>query len=131
MPLVGVSFIAMVILLGVYFRDWRDTFFSAFVLLLLMSSMFANLQWLGYPQTQISAMLPILMLALGVDFTVHSLTRWKRLTFTHPSYNKKPRQASAEGAFNSIESLFPALGIATITTMVAFGTASMSKIPDL
>ena len=131
MPLVGVSFIAMVILLGIYFRDWRDTFFSAFGLLVLMGSMFANLQWLGYPQTQISAMLPILMLALGVDFTVHSLTRWKRLTFTHSLYNKKPKQASAEGAFNSIGSLFPALGIATITTMVAFGTASMSKIPDL
>ena len=131
LPLVGVSFVVMVLILAVYFRDWRDTFLSAFGLLILMGSMFANSQWLGYPQTQLSAMLPILMLALGVDFIVHSLTRWKRLTLAHPKYIKKPKQASAEGVFNSMQSLFPALGVATITTMVAFGTASMSNIPDL
>mgnify|MGYP006208065195 FL=1 len=35
------------------------------------------------------------------------------------------------GAFAAIKSLLPALGVATVTTVVAFGTATLSAIPDL
>ena len=86
---------------------------------------------LGFPQTQLAAMLPILMLALGVDFVIHSLTRWRRLTLEHPIYPHYPQEASFEGAIGAVRTLFPALGVATVTTVVAFGTATLSKIPDL
>ena len=130
-PLIGLSFILMVALLSFYFRNGWDVLFSGLGLGLLMTCMTANSFWLGFPQTQLAAMLPILMLALGVDFVIHSLTRWRRLTLEHPIYEYYPQEASFEGALGSIRTLFPALGVATLTTVVAFGTATLSEIPDL
>jgi len=130
-PLIGISFILMVLLLSFYFRNIGDVIVSGLGLTLLMVCMIANSFWLGFPQTQLAAMLPILMLALGVDFVIHSLTRWRRLTFENPNYSTDPQTASFEGAWQAIRSLFPALGVATLTTVVAFGTATLSNIPDL
>lgn len=130
-PLIGLSFVLMVTLLSFYFRNVLDVFVSGLGLGLLMVCMTANSYWLGFPQTQLAAMLPILMLALGVDFVIHSLTRWRRLTLEHPIYPHYPQEASFEGAIGAVRTLFPALGVATVTTVVAFGTATLSKIPDL
>ena len=130
-PLIGLSFVLMVLLLFFYFRNLGDVLVSGLGLALLMICMLANSFWLGFPQTQLAAMLPILMLALGVDFVIHSLTRWRRLTLEHPLYEHYPQEASFHGALGSIRTLFPALGVATLTTVVAFGTATLSEIPDL
>jgi len=130
-PLIGISFVLMVLLLFFYFRNLGDVLVSGLGLALLMICMMANSFWLGFPQTQLAAMLPILMLALGVDFVIHSLTRWRRLTLENPMYSENPEDASFEGAWDSIRTLFPALGVATLTTVVAFGTATLSAIPDL
>ena len=121
----------MVLLLFFYFRNLGDVLVSGLGLALLMICMMANSFWLGFPQTQLAAMLPILMLALGVDFVIHSLTRWRRLTLEHPLYPYHPQEASFHAAFGSIRTLLPALGVATVTTVVAFGTATLSNIPDL
>ena len=130
-PLIGLSFVLMVFLLFFYFRNLGDVLVSGLGLALLMVCMIANSFWLGFPQTQLAAMLPILMLALGVDFVIHSLTRWRRLTLEHHLYSHYPQEASFHGALGAIRTLFPALGVATLTTVVAFGTATLSKIPDL
>ena len=130
-PLIGISFVLMVLLLFFYFRNLGDVLVSGLGLALLMICMIANSFWLGFPQTQLAAMLPILMLALGVDFVIHSLTRWRRLTLEHNLYPSHPHEASFHGALGAIRTLFPALGVATLTTVVAFGTATLSKIPDL
>jgi len=130
-PLIGISFVLMVLLLFFYFRNLGDVLVSGLGLALLMICMTANSFWLGFPQTQLAAMLPILMLALGVDFVIHSLTRWRRLTLENPIYSENPEEASFEGAWDAIRTLFPALGVATLTTVVAFGTATLSEIPDL
>ena len=128
--LIGISFILMVFLLLFYFRNVGDVLVSGLGLALLMICMTANSYWLGFPN-QLAAMLPILMLALGVDFVIHSLTRWRRLTLENPLFLTHPQVASFQGAFGSIRTLFPALGVATLTTVVAFGTATLSAIPDL
>ena len=130
-PLIGLSFFLMVALLSFYFRNVLDVLVSGLGLALVMICMTANSFWLGFPQTQLAAMLPILMLALGVDFVIHSLTRWRRLTLEYPIFSSHPREASILGAFAAIKSLLPALGVATVTTVVAFGTATLSEIPDL
>ena len=130
-PLIGLSFFLMVALLSFYFRNILDVLVSGLGLALVMICMTANSFWLGFPQTQLAAMLPILMLALGVDFVIHSLTRWRRLTLENPLFSSHPREASLLGAFAAIKSLLPALGVATVTTVVAFGTATLSAIPDL
>ena len=130
-PLIGLSFLLMVALLSFYFRNVGDVLVSGLGLALVMICMTANSFWLGFPQTQLAAMLPILMLALGVDFVIHSLTRWRRLTLENPLFSTHPREASLIGAIGAIKSLFPALGVATLTTVVAFGTATLSEIPDL
>ena len=129
--LIVTSFVLMVFLLFFYFRNIADVLVSGLGLALLMICMVANSFWLGFPQTQLAAMLPILMLALGVDFVIHSLTRWRRLTLENSLYSSHPQVASFQGAFGSIRTLFPALGVATLTTVVAFGTATLSEIPDL
>jgi len=131
LPLVGVSFILMVVLLSFYFRDTGDVIVCGLGLGLLMVCMNANSFWLGFPQSQLASMLPILMLALGVDFAIHSLTRWRKLTLENEDYSYNPQKASFNAAWGSIRTLFPALGVATLTTVVAFGTATLSSIPDL
>ena len=127
LPLVGVSFLLMVFVIGLFFRDWRDVVSASAGLGLLMLWMFGTQAWLGYPQTQISSMLPILLLALGVDFSFHGLHRWRKLA-TEEGGNEIARLLAAWG---SIRALRPALGLATVTTMVAFGTAAFSSIQDL
>ena len=131
LPLVGVSFILMVVLLSFYFRNIGDIIVCGLGLGLLMVCMTANSFWLGFPQSQLASMLPILMLALGVDFSIHSLTRWRKLALEDDDYLFNPQKASFNAAWRSIRTLFPALGVATLTTVVAFGTATLSSIPDL
>ena len=131
LPLVGVSFILMVVLLSFYFRNIGDVVVCGLGLGLLMTCMNANSFWLGFPQSQLASMLPILMLALGVDFAIHSLTRWRKLALEDEVYSDNPQKASFNAAWGSIRTLFPALGVATLTTVVAFGTATLSEIPDL
>ncbi len=127
MPLIGISFALMVGVIGLFFRDWRDILSATTGLGLLMGWMFGTQAWLGYPQTQVSAMLPILLLALGVDFSFHSLQRWRVISHADGGDEK----ARLEAAWTSITELKPALGLATITTVIAFGTAAFSPIPDL
>ncbi|HIB23770.1 MAG TPA: hypothetical protein EYO22_03565 [Candidatus Poseidoniales archaeon] len=126
-PLIGVSFVLMAIILGLFFRDWRDVLAAASGLGLLMGWMVGTQAWLGYPQTQISSMLPILLLALGVDFSFHGLVRWRAIAHRDGG-DEEVRLAAA---WTSIRELSPALGLATVTTMIAFGTASFSPIQDL
>ena len=127
MPLIGVSFVLMAIILGLFFRDWRDVLAASSGLGLLMGWMVGTQAWLGYPQTQVSSMLPILLLALGVDFSFHGLARWRAIAYADGG-DEEVRLAAA---WTSIRELSPALGLATITTMVAFGTAAFSPIQDL
>jgi hypothetical protein len=127
LPLVGVSFVLMVIIIGIFFRDWRDILSASAGLGLLMAWMAGTQAWLGYPQTQVSAMLPILLLALGVDFSFHGLARWRSIAYNGGA-DEESRLAAA---WQSIREMRPALGLATITTMIAFGTAAFSPIQDL
>ena len=127
LPLIGISFILMVMILGIFFRDIRDVAAASAGLGLLMGWMYGTQAWLGYPQTQISSMLPILLLALGVDFSFHGLHRWRAMA----NKNGGEEEARLAAAWMSIKELRPALGLATITTMIAFGTAAFSSIPDL
>jgi len=116
LPLVGVSFVLMVVVLGIFFRDWRDMSAAAAGLGLLMGWMFGTQAWLGYPATQISSMLPILLLALGVDFSFHGLHRWRMLAVEAGGHES----ARLAAGWGSIRALRPALGLATVTTMIAF-----------
>jgi predicted RND superfamily exporter protein len=127
LPLVGISFVLMVVVLGLFFKDWRDLVSASAGLGLLMLWMFGTQAWLGYPRTQISSMLPILLLALGVDFSFHGLYRWRKLA-VEAGISEIARLLAA---WDSIRALRPALGLATVTTMIAFGAAAFSSIQDL
>ena len=72
-------------------------------------------------------MLPFLLLALGVDFSFHGLNRWRMLAVDGGG----GESARLAAGWSSIRALRPALGLATVTTMVAFVTAAFSSIQDL
>lgn len=130
-PLVGAAIVLMLIIVGIFFRDWRDLVAVGLGLGLLTVWLTGIRLWLGYPFTQLAAMLPILMLALGVDFAIHSLHRVRRLVGEDPIAAEDRRLAVLRSGFGSVRTLVPALGLATATTAVAFGTAAASPIPDL
>lgn len=131
LPLVGVAFLVMIVFVAVFFRSWRDVA-AVFTSLVLLVVWLKGIQaWLGYPDTQLSALLPVLILALGVDFSIHSLHRWRLLVRDHPDWAHEPRRAELEAASRTVRSFVPALGLSTLTTGIAFGTASFSPIPDL
>ncbi|MFQ5744183.1 MAG: RND family transporter [Acidobacteriota bacterium] len=131
LPLVGVAFVLMNLLVALFFRNWRDLLVVSVSLVLLVLWLSGAQAWLGYPSTQLSSMLPILMLALGVDFAIHSLHRHKLIGEAHPLWSTDPRHAGLASAWPTVKGFFPALGLATITTIIAFGSALFSPIPDL
>jgi predicted RND superfamily exporter protein len=131
LPLVGIAFLIMNLSVALFFRNWRDLVVTFLSLALLIGWVKGFQAWLGYPDTQLSALLPVLILALGVDFSIHSLQRWRLLARDHPRWAHEPREAELEAAGGTIRSFLPALGLATLTTGIAFGTALFSPIPDL
>ena len=130
-PLVGAAVALMLVLVAIFFRDWRDVLAVAVGLGLLVAWLTGLRLWMGHPFTQLAAMLPILMLALGVDFAIHGLHRYRRLARDDPALGRAPRLAGLRAGYSSVRTLFPTLGLAVATTGIAFGTAAASPIPEL
>lgn len=123
LPLVLAAFLLMPCLIGVLLGDLRDACATLVSLLLLVGWIVGARCWLGFPNTQLAATLPILMLALGVDFYMHTATRWRALL----AAGFEPLEAAPRAT----RGLRRALGLATVTTSVAFGTAALNRIPTL
>ncbi len=120
-PLIGLAICIMLLVVGVYFRNLRDLAAAGAGLFLLMGSLSGLRKLLGFAESQLSAMLPILLLALGVDVAIHSLQRLQseRRAGTRRPYSKAVRGMAA------------ALLLATATSAVAFGSNTLAGVADL
>ncbi|MDF1662756.1 MAG: MMPL family transporter [Planctomycetota bacterium] len=116
-PLIGLAVFAMVLVIGFYFQDVRDIIAAAIGLGLLIGALSGVRKILNLPESQLSSMLPILLLALGVDYSIHSLSRL--------------RHAGTQSWWSTVRELAPALILTTITTGLAFGSNLVAPIEDL
>jgi predicted RND superfamily exporter protein len=117
-------FIVIIIILAVTFRHNMKSFVAGAIgLPLILYWMWGSGNLLQLADTQFNSFLPILILALGVDYAIHSMKRFDE----ELEQGKTPRQAIK----GSILKLTGTLVLAMATTLVAFFSNILSTIPAL
>ncbi|UCF66122.1 MAG: MMPL family transporter [Acidobacteriota bacterium] len=131
LPLVGAAILLMILVIGAARRDAADMLAVGSGLFLLIAWIDGAIAWLGFPATELTSMLPIVLVAVGVDFSIHSLGRFHRLIRSEPERRSPSQEIRSRRADETVRALRPALGLASATTAIAFGTAIVSPIDDL
>jgi predicted RND superfamily exporter protein len=129
-PLLGLSFLLVVLILIAFYRRVSDVAVGVVGLLLAIVWMYGlgvllgpdYLGWVG-AFTQISIAIPVLLVGLGIDYAVHLTSRYRE----ERSEGADP-PAAARVAMLTVGG---ALVLATITTLVGFLTNLASPIPPI
>ena len=131
--LIAMMGLAIVVLLYVSLRRWSDVAIVMFALgaaLLWMQGLighFANITgWFGLSliaRSQFSNLLPILVLALGIDDSLHALHRYKE--------ERANGKSSAEAGSITVSRVGRAITLTSLTTMSAFAANLFSDIAAL
>jgi predicted RND superfamily exporter protein len=117
-------FIVILIILAITFRHNIKSFIAGAIgLPLILYWMWGSGNLLQLADTQFNAFLPILILALGVDYAIHSMKRFDE----ELEAGKTPREAIK----GSVLKLTGTLLLAMATTLVAFFSNILSTIPAL
>jgi predicted RND superfamily exporter protein len=123
-PFIMFTFIVIIIILAVTFRHNLKSFLAAATgLPLIVIWMMGSAKLLNLSETTFNAFLPILIMALGVDYAIHSMKRFDEELLK----GKSPR----ESVRGSITMLNGTLALAMVTTCVAFFSNFLSPIPAL
>lgn len=123
-PFMMFTFIVIVIILAITFRNNLKSFLAATIgLPLVIIWMMGSAKLIGLSETTFTAFLPILIMALGVDYAIHSMKRYDEELIN----GKTPR----ESVHGTILKLSGTLALAMITTFVAFFSNIFSTIPAL
>ncbi len=123
-PFMIFTFIVIVIILAITFRHNLKSFLAATIgLPLIIIWMMGSARLIGLSETTFTAFLPILIMALGVDYAIHSMKRYDEELIN----GKTPR----ESVHGTILKLSGTLALAMITTFVAFFSNIFSTIPAL
>ncbi|WP_455391945.1 efflux RND transporter permease subunit [[Eubacterium] cellulosolvens] len=123
-PFMMFVFIIIVIILAVSFKHNFKSFLAASIgLLIIIFWMLGTARLLNLSETQFTAFLPILIMALGIDYAIHSMKRFDEELID----GNTPRQ----GVRNTILKLSGTLALAMLTTFVAFFSNVFSSIPAL
>ncbi len=120
--LIAGSFLVIGVLLYFTLRNWRDFLVSYATLPLVVVWMTGAARLLGLSHNQFTAMLPVLILALGVDFAIHGVRRYREERAT-----KSPGAALA----HSLSRVGPVLALAAATTATAFLSNAFSDVSAL
>lgn len=120
--LIAGSFLVIGILLYVTLRNWRDFLVAYLTLPLVVIWMMGAARLVGLSYNQFTAMLPVLILALGVDFAIHGVRRYREERATN-------RPASA--LITSLSRVGPVLALAAATTATAFLSNAFSDVVEL
>lgn len=123
-PFIMFVFIIIIIILAITFKHNLKSFLAAVIgLPLVLIWMIGISRLLNLSQTQFTAFLPILIMALGVDYAIHSMKRYDEELYE----GKTPR----ESVRGMTIKLTGTLALAMITTFVAFFSNVFSTIPAL
>jgi predicted RND superfamily exporter protein len=117
-----VSFILIVVILFINFRTLGETMLSFVTLSLAVLWAYGFLGIVGWKSDFLVSMAPILVIGIGVDFSIHSLMNYREKYKDNKAELKKATALSV-GMIGS------ALGLATLTTAIGFGTNLSSNIP--
>jgi predicted RND superfamily exporter protein len=117
-------FVVILIILAITFRHNLKSFAAGAIgLPLILYWMWGSGNLLQLADTQFNSFLPILILALGVDYAIHSMKRFDE----ELEVGKTPREAIK----GSVMKLTGTLVLAMATTFVAFFSNIFSTIPAL
>jgi len=123
-PFIMFTFVLIVIVLGFTFRgNFKSFLASSIGLLLVIFWMKGSERILDLAVTQFNTFLPILIMALSVDYAIHSMKRFEEELVK----GRSPREAVQ---FSTMQ-LTGTLALAMITTFVAFFSNIFSSIPAL
>jgi len=129
-PLLGLSFLLIIAILGFIYRSVSDVLLGIVGLLISIVWMYGigvllGPDYLGFVGafTQISIVVPVLLVGLGIDYAVHLTSRYR-----------EERGAGADppsAARTAVLTVGTALVLATITTLLGFLTNIASPLPPI
>ncbi|MTV25406.1 MMPL family transporter [Nitriliruptoraceae bacterium ZYF776] len=128
--LLGISFLLIVLILSVMFRTFSDVALGVVGLLaslVWMAGLAVLLgpDWLGLtgPFSQIAIAVPVLLVGLGVDYSVHLSSRYRE--------ERAGGAAPPAAARAAIGTVGAALTLATATTVIGFLSNLVSPLPPI
>lgn len=120
--LVILSFVLIGVFLYLTLRNFRDWVAAYLALPVVIVWMLGAARLLDVSYNQFTAMLPVLILALAVDFAIHGVRRYRE---------ERGQHAPAEAVRRSVGLLGPALILAAGTTATAFLSNAFSSVEAL
>ena len=128
--LLGVSLLLIVGILAFQYRSASDVALGFAGLIVTITWMFGfgvllGPDFLGVvgPFTQISTVVPVLLVGLGIDYAIHLNSRYRE----EQNHGVPPERASA----TAVRAVGGALVLATVTTVVGFLTNVVSPLPPM
>ncbi len=118
-----IALLAVVVILGIVYRNFFDLGVSLFALLLAIGWVYGFGALMGFVFNPLLIAVPVLIVGLGIDFGIHITMRYRE--------ELKKGEGIDEAMTTTIGSVGVALLLATVTTVVAFLANSLSPIPAL
>jgi len=111
----------MIAILWVAFRRMSDTGITMISLLLAVLWQIGIISWMGYALDMFQFMVPLLLLGLGIDFSLHLL-----INYREGLGGEDGAEARTERAIRRVFKVtVPALVLASLTTMIGFASNMM------
>jgi predicted RND superfamily exporter protein len=124
-PIFGVLVIILFVVLLVAFRRLSDPGITMASLLLAILWQIGIISWLGFALDLFQFMVPLLLMGLGVDFSLHLIMNYREGLGS--AGTDEERLEKAVGKVFRVT--LPALLLATVTTMVGFGSNAIFDYP--
>jgi predicted RND superfamily exporter protein len=124
-PIFGILVAIMFMVLYIAFRRVSDIGITLGSLFLAILWQIGLISWLGFALDLFQFMVPLLLMGLGVDFSLHLIMNYREGLGI-----KGTNEERLENAVNKVFAVtLPALLLATITTMVGFGSNLIFDYP--
>lgn len=128
--LLGLSFLLIIVILGFIYRSVSDVVIGLLGLVVSITWMYGIAVLLGPDYlglvgafTQISIVVPVLLVGLGIDYSVHLTSRYRE----ERALDAPPPEA----ARSAVLTVGGALVLATVTTIIGFLTNIASPLPPI
>jgi len=115
-----VVLILILLFLAVAYRDVIDLLLGLVALVMTILWTFGFMGWTGIPFDQMMIALPVLLLAVGIDFGIHAVNRYKE--------ERAAGLGIAEGMDAATDQLLVAFFIVTGTAVIGFGSNVSSDL---